>query len=1485
MNFVKASLKYRQVTLTILFIVFVTGVYSLISMPRREDPKITMPAALVITYYPGATSEQVEERVTKKLEQYLFQFEEVNKSKTHSTSMNGISVISVWLNDNVKKPDIFWNKLRHQLLIAKNIDLPQGVRGPIVNSDFGDTEAMLIGIASDKASYAELNNCAIKLEDNLRTIKAASKIKRIGMQQEQIAVYFDSEKMSQIGISLQQVVRILQSQNTIDPAGEINTENNNVPLYTSGFYQTETEIRNQIIGTSKTGSVLHLGDIANIKREYTEPTSHISVNGQKAIIISVQMNDGNNIVWFGKDVNKITAEIGKQLPGYINIITIVNQPELVNSNVSHFLLEFMLAIISVIIVVMLLLPFRIAAVAATAIPITVSVTFALLHIIGVELHQVSLASLIVVLGMVVDDAIVVSDNYVDLIDKGTDHWTAAWRSASDLVIPILTATITIIASFMPMIILTGAIGEFIRDLPITVTVALSSSFIVAMVLTPLLCLIFIKKGLKKHDEKNLTGKRNTSFLDWMQYSYNHAIDWCANHPKITVGGSLSTVLLAGILFITGVRQKFMPYAERNQFVVELWMPSGTKLDKTQQIIARFENIIKDDKRVVSYATYTGTSAPRVYYNFSPEFPVSNYAQILVNTTNEKTTELFAHELSKIADKLAPEGMAQVKLMQQGQPLNAPVEIRIFGDDINKIREIGNEVKTILKNSKGSYQVHDNFREDLYGLNIKLKEGADRLGFTTESVSQLVYTGFKGYPISTIYEGNEAADIVLRLDKKDRQRSQDLENIYLESPVTGSSVPLRQIAEIKPEWQIGRIMHRNGMRCMTVGSETTHGLLPAELLKTIKPKINKMQLPVGYHIEYGGESANKQEVFSYMFVALVISLLLIFLILLFQFRNLKETSIIMITIPLSLFGAIFGLFITGNNFGFTAFMGLISLSGIVVRNAIILIDHTNELLNQGMDIRKAAINAGKRRLRPVFLTAMAAAIGVLPMIMSGSSLWSPLASVIAFGITWSMLMALLTVPVLYMIMIKPAEKTNMSENKIKNPHVKNTDLLVSIFIILIFVLPAGLNAQQTSEKLGVDQLTDLAVQNNRLLSIKQMQVNEKQQKVNEDKVKYFPVVSIGGSYQYNSNLAELRIPQGSFGQLPLGSVTILLPFDDEIINLGSHDLYNAGANFYQPVSQIPKIKAGVQVSKTELQIAQTEQVKATMQIKQAVEKLYYGLWIIQKQKEEVNYKIALAKKKLYDIESALIAGKTTESSLAGLKASVADEQQNLLKLEVQYDYYFADLLHITGLPAESTFELDSIPAENILMDSLLIDTLLREAKSDNNDLKLASLIKTKADYAIKAAKLSYLPDVGIMGGYAYQKGNKIYPANNMFIGASFKWNIQDLFSNTFIQGQRFYLKQQAEENFTNTQEQISTDITKACRRLIQARELINVTEKVVVFRREDLKIQVDKKYSGLNIEADLLAAKATLAKAESELFAARLNYRLALTDLKILTGKY
>lgn len=425
--------------------------------------------------------------------------------------------------------------------------------------------------------------------------------------------------------------------------------------------------------------------------------------------------------------------------------------------------------------------------------------------------------------------------------------------------------------------------------------------------------------------------------------------------------------------------------------------------------------------------------------------------------------------------------------------------------------------------------------------------------------------------------------------------------------------------------------------------------------------------------------------------------------------------------------------------------------------------------------------------------------------------------------------------------------------------------------------------QQAQPLTLEQAVELALQNNHLLNVRKLQVAEKEAKVAEDAIKRYPVASVSSSYQYNANLGQLVIEQGSFGALPLGGTSIALPNEEKTFPLGKHHNFNAGVTLYQPITQLGKIKTGIEVAKTDAELARREQSRASLQIRQAIEKLYYGLLITQKQQDEANAKIKLAQMRLYDVESALLSGKTIDVNKAGLQANIADEEQNLLKLRIQTEDYMADLKQLTGIETDS-IALAPVADAGVTASAGTLDSYLTNAAATNNDIRIASLTEIKTQKAIRAAEQSNLPDIGLVAGYSYQTGNLLFPNNNPFVGAQFKWNIQDLVANKQVIRQRHFLSQQARENLINTQNQVKNDVSKTHRKLSQATALIAVAEKAVKYRTEELKVQTDKQASGLNLEADILNTRSLLAKAEADLLAAQLNYRLAYSDLQRLTSE-
>ncbi|UOY08284.1 efflux RND transporter permease subunit [Muricauda sp. SCSIO 64092] len=1015
-NFIEAAMKYRQVTIVVTVVLMVLGSYALATMARSEDPEITVRKGLVVAIFPGADELQVEKQVTDKIEQFLFGYEEVRKEKTTSETKEGQVVLTVELNEDVEDTDRFWATLQNGLntIFRQRYTLPPGLIGPIVDSDFGDVVAQMITISAPKRSYAEIETYLDKLEDGLKTINETSKIKRYGGQTQQIYVTVQDEKLKQYGFDFSSIAQVIQMQNGTEFSGGITLKNSEVSVFAKNQYKDEHELANQIVYSTPDGKVVRLKDVANIERRYEEVSSFIQVENQKVMMLAIEMQPGNNIVHFGKKVNTKIKEVEQQLPQDVQIATIVDQPAVVQDKISHFMLEFVIAVLAVIIVVILLLPLRVAVVSALASPIAIVITFGILNAIGIEIHQVTLAALIIVLGMVVDNAIVVVDNYIEKLDEGEDRWTAAWQSGTQLMIPIFTATTAIILAFVPLaFLLNGLSKEFIQALPVAVGVALFTSMVVALLLTPYMCYVFIKKGLKH----KVSDGNKKSLLDKLQHLFNQGLDHCFKWPKTTLFfGTLCVV--AALLVSTTLDRELFPIAERNQFNLEVWLPSSGSIQQTEKAVAKIEKEIADDERVLRTASFIGTSSPRFHSTYAPEFPRKNFAQIFITTTDKGATNELAHEYVRKFEGFIPDVYIRTRQLSLKETV-APIEVRIIGEDLNNQRRVAEQVKEILANTQGTNWIRTSYQDDYYGIKVNLDDDkANRLGITNNMVAQTL-GALKGYPVSTLYEGDKAIDILLRYNASNRDNIDDLGALNVPT-MFRTKVPLREVASIAPEWHTGAIAHRNGLRTLTVRSEAQLGVKATTIQSEIEPKINALELPEGITIKYGGEYESINETAPNMVVSLCISLILIFLVLLFQFKDFTKVLIVLATFPLSLLGAFLGLALTGNPIGFTAFLGIISLIGIVVRNGIILIDYADELvLVHGYTIKAAAKASGKRRMRPIFLTSAAAAVGVVPMIVGKSPLWAPLGSVVAIGLIVSMVLTLFVVPVLYYKLAKPS----------------------------------------------------------------------------------------------------------------------------------------------------------------------------------------------------------------------------------------------------------------------------------------------------------------------------------------------------------------------------------------------------------------------------------------------------------------------------------
>lgn len=1467
---IKFSLRYPAVTLILTVMVVMIGIHAFLKMQRTEDPTVTIRTGLVAALYPGATSEQVEKQVTKTIEKHIFKFPEVRKEKTYSTSRPGVVIINVELEDNVKNSDQFWAKLRHELNVVKNTALPAGVKGPVVDSDFGDTVAMLIAVRGKRYGYRELRDFADKIHDEMRTVREVGKLVTYGTQSEEIWVTSSLERMAQYFADPSQIANALRQRNVIQSGGNFDADSSKVPMRTTGIFNTENEIRNVLVDVSRDGHPAYIKNFATVERRYQDPTFMVRYDGDPCLLLSVEMQKGKNIVELGEQLDAVFQRLKVLLPPDVQLDLVANQPGVVKERIATLSHEFLLAIISVVIVTIVLLPLRVALIAALAIPVTLCGTLAVMNAVGIALHQVSIAALIMVLGIVVDDAIVIADNYVELLDHKVPRAEAAWRCASDVFVPVLTATVTIIASFLPLLIITGSSGEFIMALPITVALALAVSFVVAVMLTPLLCRTFIKKGLHDHDAVETHGmEKKKSLLDRLQETYGVGINIFMNRKWLafTLGGC---AFAFGVALFAFVPQQFFPSAERNQFVIDVWMPQGTRIEATDAVMGRIEKTLATSKGVDHYATFVGQSSPRFYYNVNPQQPDGAYGQFIVNTASVKDTTRLVKELRPALAKVAPEAMVIVKEVQQGAQTEAPIEVRISGDDINELKRLGEQVQEILEGVASADYVFRDYFNDSYRVDVKVNdELANRLGITEASVSQTLSGAFDGAAVSTFWEGDRPVSIKLRLDQASRSNFSDIGNTYLNSELTRARVPLRAVAQLAPEWQTSRIVRRNGVRTLTIRAYQKPGHYASKILEEAMPKIKSLQLPAGYRIDYGGEKFNQGQTFPQMLVALGISLVAIFLVLLVQFRNISDPLVVMASIPLTLFGAIFGLIITHNPFGFTAFMGLISLCGIVVRNGIILVDYCNERVAEGATLEQAAREAGSRRLRPIFLTTMAAAVGVTPMILSGSSLWSPLASVIAFGLIFSMFFTLLVVPVIFVAV----RSRSATDGACKHGPA------VTVAIVACVLLAAGKAAfaEPVKYSLTLSQAVDLALKQNSALKIGRAKVTENDQRIASARSQYFPQLSNNTKYVALSDKQLVTIPAGSLGNIEGKD----FPNNDVKVNQSRSTILYSETTLGQPTTQLLKIHEANRIARADRGIAAAELTTSENETVLAVHQLYYALLVANRERDAARASLTAAQENLREAGDGVRSGNVLGVAVTAAKASRLQARQALLAAENRISDLTSDLDDLLNLPSDAILEVttEGLPE----LTEPLKDEAYEDARARNGELLAARESVEKARHAVQAAKYEYIPDLTIFAKHGYQDGAPFLEKNFGIFGAELTWNIFDWGKRKGEIGQRVARQSQAAENLARIDKRIGIEIDKVYRKLERVKQMVDVAREALSLWRENARLSENRLKAGTVTTAKHAETIAALKKAEMEDLQASLQYRLARIELDRITG--
>ena len=1039
MSWLKWPLEHYSISLLIIGILFVLGIYGMYVMPKDEFPAFTIRQGVVIAVYPGATSEEVEEQVARPLERYLFTYGEINRTKTTTTAQNGMCIVMVRLNDEVNNKDEVWSKIKHGLTLFKQ-SLPTGVLALVANDDFGNTSALLIAIESPERSYRELQDYTDRLSDRLRRIPSVANVRIYGEQKEQISLYVDRQRLQAYGIGQQMLFSRLQSQGMVAMSGSLSDDDQQIPIHVEATEGSEEEIANQIIFSDPiTGKVARVRDVARVVREYDSEDSYIEQDGHPCVLVSLEMTPGNNIVAYGKEVDQALNDFREnELPDDVTITRIADQPKVVSLSVSDFLRDLLISMLIIILVMMVLFPLRSAIVAAITIPLSTFISVSIMYMMGIELNIVTLAALIVVLGMVVDNAIVVIDGYLEYLGKDYEPKKAAIASAKQYFMPMMLATLCICVIFYPLLLtMKGAFHDALKDFPVTITINLMVSLLLAVTVIPFLEVLIIKPikpimPINPSDTSSSSSSQN-AITRWVQSTYNRVLDFTFHHPSLTIFGGIGIILLSCLLVPT-LKIRMFPYADRDQFAVEIFLPEGKGVSETRVIADSLRHVLQQDEQVKCITSFVGCSSPRFMTCYAPQMAGSNYAQFIVNTNSHKATLDLLAKYQPQWSEAFPNAYVRFKRLDY---LEVPeLEYRFYGEDLDSLHVVAERLMERMREMPELEWVHTDYLQPSPIINVELDPVASaQLGITRSTAALALSATTNDLRVGQIWEGNYELPIIVK-DDADMTFS-DIENLGVATPMaivsagaggSNTTVPLRQIAKVEPKWSESRIMHRGGERCITVTAQFANGTYAAPVESRIADIMkNEIPLPQGVRAEVGGEIEYDAEALPQIFGGVAIAMVIIFFFLLFNFKKYGISIVCIAALGLMLPGVLIGLALMNRTLGLTSIMGVITLMGMIMRNEILIFEHALDLIKKYVAahgdwtvdrkayneaVKQAAYEAGKRRMVPIFLTTATTAVGVVPMIIAQSSFWMPVGVTIFAGGIGSLILVVTMLPVVY-----------------------------------------------------------------------------------------------------------------------------------------------------------------------------------------------------------------------------------------------------------------------------------------------------------------------------------------------------------------------------------------------------------------------------------------------------------------------------------------